>query len=171
MSYGSILSQNPPDLPLTGGTMTGPLILSGDPTENLEAATKQYVDEAKASVLELVLNTNATQNQQTINFTRSVSNAKVLLFSLRATFAKNGDTNITLQDLSNKNFFELSFTQMYTGFNFFLMKNGNVFTSSHYEEATNYLRASSSVSLSNSFIYYTNPSVISSTHIVVYAIF
>jgi hypothetical protein len=31
-------------LPLSGGTMTGPLILSGDPTADLGAATKQYVD-------------------------------------------------------------------------------------------------------------------------------
>lgn len=32
-------------LPLNGGTMTGPLILSGAPTANLHAATKKYVDD------------------------------------------------------------------------------------------------------------------------------
>jgi hypothetical protein len=31
-------------LPLTGGTLTGPLILHADPVQTLEAATKQYVD-------------------------------------------------------------------------------------------------------------------------------
>ena len=31
-------------LALTGGTMTGDLVLDGDPTTNLQAATKQYVD-------------------------------------------------------------------------------------------------------------------------------
>lgn len=31
-------------LPLTGGTLTGPLVLDDDPTSALEAATKQYVD-------------------------------------------------------------------------------------------------------------------------------
>ena len=31
-------------LPMTGGTLTGPLTLSGDPTTPLMAATKQYVD-------------------------------------------------------------------------------------------------------------------------------
>ena len=31
-------------LPKSGGTMTGSLILKGSPTENLEAATKKYVD-------------------------------------------------------------------------------------------------------------------------------
>jgi hypothetical protein len=31
-------------LPLTGGTLTGPLILAGDPTDPMGAATKEYVD-------------------------------------------------------------------------------------------------------------------------------
>lgn len=35
---------------LTGGTMTGPLVLSGDPTENLGAATKQYADKKASKV-------------------------------------------------------------------------------------------------------------------------
>ena len=38
-------------LPLAGGTLTGPLTLSGDPTEDLQAAPKQYVDNAAAAVL------------------------------------------------------------------------------------------------------------------------
>jgi hypothetical protein len=33
------------DLQLTGGTMTGTLVLSGDPLNNMEAATKHYVDD------------------------------------------------------------------------------------------------------------------------------
>lgn len=36
-------------LPKSGGTMTGPLILSGAPTQNNQAATKAYVDNAKSS--------------------------------------------------------------------------------------------------------------------------
>ena len=32
----------------TGDTMTGPLVLPGDPAENLQAATKQYVDNSAA---------------------------------------------------------------------------------------------------------------------------
>lgn len=35
---------------LTGGTMTGPLVLSGDPTSNLGAATKQYTDKKAEKV-------------------------------------------------------------------------------------------------------------------------
>lgn len=37
-------------LPISGGTMTGPLTLSGDPAEDLQAATKQYVDSALADI-------------------------------------------------------------------------------------------------------------------------
>ena len=37
-------------LPLTGGTMTGALILKGAPTVNLEAATKAYVDSSIANI-------------------------------------------------------------------------------------------------------------------------
>ena len=36
-------------LPLAGGTLTGPLILAGDPTEDLGAAPKQYADDIKLS--------------------------------------------------------------------------------------------------------------------------
>lgn len=36
-------------LPLTGGTLTGALTLSGAPTANLHAATKQYVDQSFAA--------------------------------------------------------------------------------------------------------------------------
>lgn len=32
-------------LPITGGTLTGSLVLAGDPVTDLEAATKQYVDD------------------------------------------------------------------------------------------------------------------------------
>lgn len=55
-------------VPLIGGTMTGPLILSGDPTVALGAATKQYVDAAGSGIAVQPLcyaattaNLNATQ--------------------------------------------------------------------------------------------------------------
>lgn len=41
-------------LSLSGGTMTGALTLAADPTTNLQAATKQYVDNAIASIPEPV---------------------------------------------------------------------------------------------------------------------
>ena len=37
-------------LPLAGGTMSGPIVLPADPTANLQAATKRYVDAGIAAV-------------------------------------------------------------------------------------------------------------------------
>lgn len=49
LSWGSVdLSSR---LALTGGTMTGSVTLSGDPTANLHAATKQYVDSTHSSII------------------------------------------------------------------------------------------------------------------------
>ncbi len=42
-------------LPLAGGTLTGDLILSGDPDAALKAATKQYVDANKGASLGLAI--------------------------------------------------------------------------------------------------------------------
>jgi hypothetical protein len=44
---------NMPYMPLAGATMTGPLILRGEPTQDLEAATKLYVDSLAAYVTTL----------------------------------------------------------------------------------------------------------------------
>lgn len=43
-AYGREDANWVPVVPLAGGTMTGPLVLSGDPTLPLGAATKEYVD-------------------------------------------------------------------------------------------------------------------------------
>ena len=48
-------------LALAGGTMTGALTLSADPTANLHAATKQYVDSVSSSVTSLQSEVDATQ--------------------------------------------------------------------------------------------------------------
>lgn len=48
-------------LALTGGTLTGELILAADPTKNLGAATKQYVDK--------LLNRSTAVNKADTNYT------------------------------------------------------------------------------------------------------
>lgn len=67
-------------LQTSGGTMTGPLVLNGDPTENLQAATKQYVDNNSGP------------------YTMSLSLANETYFfkngtSMQATFYGSGDTS------------------------------------------------------------------------------
>jgi hypothetical protein len=47
-AYGRINAAWQRVLLLAGGTMTGPIVLSGDPTTALQAATKEYVDNAVA---------------------------------------------------------------------------------------------------------------------------
>lgn len=70
MSYGGITGQTPDlneYLPKSGGTMTGPLVLSGNPSGNLEAASKQYVD-SKASdwkVIESITHSFSEKNNGT----------------------------------------------------------------------------------------------------------
>lgn len=51
-------------LPLAGGTMTGTLTLAGDPSANLHAATKQYVDNAVKSV---TITTDTTPTANSVN--------------------------------------------------------------------------------------------------------
>lgn len=51
METANIMAEN--FLPKTGGTMTGALLLNANPTENLGAATKQYVDSALNKYLPL----------------------------------------------------------------------------------------------------------------------
>ena len=54
-------------LPISGGTMTGPLTLSGDPTEDLQAAPKQYVDALKPKPITITLPASGwSNNQQTV---------------------------------------------------------------------------------------------------------
>lgn len=50
-------------LALAGGTMTGVLVLSGEPTEDNHAATKKYVDDAKAE-----LDASLAEKQDTVVF-------------------------------------------------------------------------------------------------------
>src|ERR1700733_4228458 len=49
----SIASLSGNYLPLTGGSMSGPLLLAGGPLANNQAATKQYTDQAVATALPL----------------------------------------------------------------------------------------------------------------------
>ena len=57
-------------LPISGGTLTGPLTLSGDPTEDLQAAPKQYVDALKPKPITITLPASGwSNNQQTVTAT------------------------------------------------------------------------------------------------------
>jgi len=79
-------------LPLTGGTLTGGLTLSADPSTNLQAATKQYVDNEVAGIVDSAPATLDTLNElaaalgDDANFSTTVTN------SIAAKVSKSGDT-------------------------------------------------------------------------------
>jgi len=72
-------------VPLAGGTMTGLLTLSGDPTTNLQAATKQYVDsvasglDVKGSVKAATTGAITLSGTQTIDGVSVVAGDRVLV--------------------------------------------------------------------------------------------
>jgi len=68
-----------------GDTMTGPLILSGAPTENLHAATKKYVDDTAANYVTLT-------TDQDITGTKTFIGQKKILFKQSGTSDKLGFT-------------------------------------------------------------------------------
>ncbi|WP_455184259.1 hypothetical protein [Azospirillum palustre] len=82
-------------LPLTGGTLTGPLTLAGDPAGPLQAATQQYVDnvaqglDVKASVLAATTANITLSGAQTIDGVSVTAGARVLVKS-QTTQAQNG---------------------------------------------------------------------------------
>jgi hypothetical protein len=53
---------NMPYMPLAGATMTGPMILHGPPLQDLEPATKAYVDALEATVAALEARVAALEN-------------------------------------------------------------------------------------------------------------
>lgn len=52
------IAASAPWLPLAGGTMTGALVLSGDPTANNQAAPKSYVDSLASTSTTVTLTTS-----------------------------------------------------------------------------------------------------------------
>ncbi|MGA1858816.1 hypothetical protein VH569_22735 [Azospirillum sp. 11R-A] len=82
-------------LQLTGGTLTGPLTLAGDPAGPLQAATQQYVDnvaqglDVKASVLAATTANITLSGAQTVDGLSVTAGARVLVKN-QTTQAQNG---------------------------------------------------------------------------------
>jgi hypothetical protein len=83
-------------LPLAGGTMTGPLILSGDPVTALQAATKEYVDSVGSG---LTAHTNCVNTTTGANLTAVYNNgaagvgATLTNSGAQAAFSLDGHAN------------------------------------------------------------------------------
>lgn len=83
---------------LSGGTMTGNLILNGDPTNNLQAATKQYVDVLGDTVNDILDGTEAIpylpDNGGTLTGALNMGNNKITM----------GATPTETTDVTNKGY-------------------------------------------------------------------
>jgi hypothetical protein len=79
-------------LALAGGTLNGPLTLAGDPTANLQATTKQYVDAAfNGSANDQTARNSAGTAQSTANAAQSTANTAQSLAN--GALPANGCTN------------------------------------------------------------------------------
>ena len=83
---------------LSGGTMTGNLILNGDPTNNLQAATKQYVDVLGDTVNDIIDGTESLpylpDNGGTLTRALNMGNNKITM----------GATPTETTDVTNKGY-------------------------------------------------------------------
>src|SRR5262245_59016164 len=88
-------------LSISGGTMTGPLILAGPPTVPLGAATKQYVDDAQADIAaDLAAKVNRTGDTMT-GFLTLVGPPTAALHAAPRAYVDAGDAT-TQQMFNNK---------------------------------------------------------------------
>lgn len=84
-------------LQLAGGTMTGTLVLAADPVNNLEAATKQYVDTAISTNGLYVLKTgDSMSGPLTVNSILTVQSGQIILSS--TTFDGGGAVLFNITD-------------------------------------------------------------------------
>ena len=124
-------------LPLTGGTLTGPLMLNGEPSGEMEAVNKGYVDEQMAGILKPMYEGTLNRESGTITLAYSGQDAKIIFISVRMIFSEsdydNGDIILEGSDgfiFKNHVFVDNRYNSR-TGQSAILVKNsGNTFTNS-----------------------------------------
>jgi hypothetical protein len=68
-----------PSLSLAGGTMTGPVVLAADPTANLQAATKQYVDAHSGGTASIIASSETVSFSATPTFATTTRASMITL--------------------------------------------------------------------------------------------
>ena len=128
-------------LPLTGGTLTGPLMLNGEPSGEMEAVNKGYVDGRVGGVLKKVYEGSLSPTQQyhaKILFWENVSSARVLLFAIRGIVGTGTGTSGQYfnvydeanQEVINVNLGSNSIDARYNSLSVIYVKNGDAFSPS-----------------------------------------
>lgn len=84
-----------PYLPIAGGTLTGALTLNGDPTSDLQAATKKYIDDKANDKAEITVIPNQST---TYNYSKCYKHNKFIFLHLRFTDIEHkvGNNNIKM---------------------------------------------------------------------------
>ena len=99
-------SDNTQYLPLSGGTMTGPITMAGDPSADLQAATKKYVDE-HSSVIPVVTESTKLETLNSgfylLNLSGSYTPFMLQLVENQAMLLGNGVVQ-HLKDITDKTF-------------------------------------------------------------------
>lgn len=96
-------------LSLTGGTLTGPLTLASNPSNNLEAATKQYVDAATSSIT-IYSTDDVPEGENNLYFTQSKARSSISVTGDLSYNSSTGVISLTIpagfsgsyDDLTNK---------------------------------------------------------------------
>lgn len=109
-------------LPTTGGTMTGNLILNSDPTQALQAATKQYVDALAGGITVLDNASTAISGVTQIQFNDNLTTIDYGDGSVRIN-AANTDTLLTVLDNASTAITDV--TQVQFGDNLVTIDNGD----------------------------------------------
>ena len=128
-------------LPLSGGTLTGPLMLSGEPSGEMEAVNKGYVDGQIGGVMKKVYEgilapTGSLFNR--INFWENVASARSLFFAIngvQGTGAGTSNQNLTVKDESEQEIVDLwlgsnKIEANYQSFSVIFINNGGGFSPS-----------------------------------------
>ena len=82
-------------LPLSGGSMSGPIVLAADPTANLQAATKQYVDAAAAAVPVGIGSNRIINGDMRVNQRGAINGSAIVYTVDRWAYAATQATKIT----------------------------------------------------------------------------
>ena len=166
-------------LPLTGGTLTGPLMLNGEPSGEMAAVNKGYVDGQMALVIKKVYEgTLGSGANGRIIFWENVASAKILFFAINGVQGTGpGDIGIdfVIRDESNQDIVRIwlgrgSIRREYKASSVILVNNGEGFSPSKpTDQQGSTVNTGAPCANLNSF--FTCLAITASVNLVVWAIF
>ena len=164
-------------LPLTGGTLTGPLMLNGEPSGEMAAVNKGYVDGQMALVIKKVYEgTLGSAVNGRIIFWENVASAKILFFAINSIPGSEGvveSPDFLLIDESDQQIARILFGTQgiqpeYQASSIIFVNNGEGFSPSKSTNPGGDIYFGAPCANFNSFFIY---SISASVNLIVWAIF